>query len=95
MNITHKSPFVGSAAIKVVGLPKGITAQTKEFNKEQQQLTIRLTAAADPPLGEHKSLVCHATVTQNGEPMLHRMYGAQLRINKPLALNKSAAEKSP
>ncbi|MCG8583444.1 MAG: PPC domain-containing protein [Pirellulales bacterium] len=95
VNITNKAPFDGAASVQVVGLPKGVTAEAKEITKDTKQLLVRLTAAADSPVGEHKSLMCHATVTQNGEPILHRMYGASLRINKPLPPKNTAAKSKP
>ena len=98
VNITHKAPFEGAAKIQVVGLPKGISTEAREITKDTKQLTIPLKTAADAVAGEHKTLVCQATVTQHGEPILHRMYGAQLRVNKPLppkAANKTKPKPKP
>ena len=98
VNITHKAPFDGAAKIQVVGLPKGITADLKEITKDTKQLMIPLKTTTEAVAGEHKTLVCQATVTQQGEPILHRMYGAQLRVNKPLppkATNKPKPKPKP
>jgi hypothetical protein len=58
-------------------------------------LIIPLKTGADAVPGEHKTLVCQAIVTQHGEPILHRLAGAQLRVNKPLPpkANKKAPPK--
>jgi hypothetical protein len=93
VNITQKTPFDGPATIKVVGLPKGITAEAKDITKDSKQLLVQLTAAADAPVGSHKTIACQVTVTQHGEPILHCMYGGQLRVNKPLPPKKTGAAK--
>lgn len=95
VNITPKAPFDGAAKVEVVGLPKGVTSEPREITKDTKQLLVPIKVAADAPVGEHKTLVCRATVTKNGEPIVHRMFGAQLRINRPVVPKKTAAKPKP
>ena len=46
-----------------------------------------------PPASAGMTIACRVTVTQQGEPILHRMYGGELRVNRPLPPKKPGAAK--
>ncbi|MFW6125207.1 MAG: PPC domain-containing protein [Pirellulales bacterium] len=96
--IEHSTPFEGAAKVRVLGLPPKTTAPDLEITKETGELAIQVATAEDSPAGQHKNIFCQLVVTENGEPIVHRVGGTELRIDKPLPPKKdepAVAEKQP
>jgi hypothetical protein len=94
-NVENKSPFEGKAKVKLVGLPPGVTASPEEveITSADKTVTFSLTTTDKSPVGQHKSLLCIATVMKNGEPIIHNLArGGVLRIDAPAQGNTVAAK---
>jgi hypothetical protein len=54
-----------------------------------------VTSTDKAPVGQHKSLLCVATVTKDGEPIVHNLArGGVLRVDAPPAGDAAAAAKA-
>jgi hypothetical protein len=82
--VQHLAPFDGPAKVKLIGLPTKVTTTEMEITKDTKEFAFKLTTAADSPPGQHKNLFCELVVIKNGEPILHRLGGGELRIDKPI-----------
>jgi hypothetical protein len=89
--LDHNTPFEGIAKAELLGLPPGATAQALEFNKETKELAFDVKTTKDTPVGNHKSLFCRVTITQNGEPIVATVGTTELRVNVPPATPQVAA----
>jgi hypothetical protein len=49
----------------------------------------KIVTAAASPAGNHNSLFCRITVTENGEPVIHNIGTGKLRIDVPLPPKKN------
>jgi hypothetical protein len=67
-----------------LGLPAGVTAEPLKITKDASQLAFKVKTAKESPAGKHKSLLARATVIEQGEPVVHMLYGGELRIDVPL-----------
>lgn len=102
--IEQRRPFDGKAKIRLLGLPSGVTAEEREFTKDDKEIVFHLTANEKSPKGQHKTLFCGVDVPMNGDVVLHSIapQGA-LRIDpapakaeakpQPQAAAKPAAER--
>ncbi len=102
--IEQRRPFEGKAKIRLLGLPSGVTAEEREFTKDDKEIVFHLTANEKSPKGQHKTLFCGVDVPMNGDVVLHSIapQGA-LRIDpapakagakpQPQAAAKSATER--
>jgi hypothetical protein len=95
VKITQKTPFEGNVQCELVGVPTGVTVEPKEFNKDATELVIPVKAAADARVGRHQTLLVRATVTLNGEPILHTLGTGELRIDAPLPPKVAAPMPAP
>lgn len=74
--------FPGDAEVQIFGLPAHTTAPTLKLNKETGELGFQIQTTAKTPVGQHKSVFCTVTLTQNGEPIVHRVgMGGTLRVD--------------
>ncbi|NUQ63424.1 MAG: PPC domain-containing protein [Pirellulales bacterium] len=94
IEVAQNKPFDGPAKIELLGLPNEVTSEPKEITKETKQLTFPVKTTANSPPGQHKSLLCRAIVTAEGEPITHMIGGGELRIQKPLP-QKPAEQPKP
>jgi hypothetical protein len=94
IEIQQNKPFDGAAKIELLGLPNEVTSEPKEITKDTTQLIFPVKTTANSPPGQHKSLLCRAVVTANGEPITHMIGGGELRIQKPLP-QKPAEQPKP
>ncbi len=94
IEIAQNKPFEGPAKVELLGLPNEVTSEPKEISKETAQLAFPLKTTANSPPGQHKSLLCRAIVTRDGEPITHMLPGGELRIQKPLP-QKPAEQPKP
>jgi len=93
--VTTKTPFDGEASVKLVGLPHKAEASEMTLNKETEELIFKVTTDKESPVGKHKNIFCQLVVTQNGEPIAHRLGSTQLQIDKPLPPPKDKPKTQP
>ncbi len=98
--IEHRRPFEGKAKIRLLGMPHGVTAEEREFTKDDKEIVFRVTAGDKSPKGQHKTLFCAVDVPLNGDVVLHSIApkGA-LRVDpapaKPEAKTQQQAAAKP
>lgn len=95
VRVTKKKDFEGQATAELVGLPPGATATNITFAKDTAELVFPVKTAADAREGRHTTLLVKATVTANGEPILHTLGTGELRIDKPLPPKVAAPAPMP
>jgi hypothetical protein len=86
VNIEDKTPFDGKAKVRLVGLPPNVKAEPDEleFTAKDKTVTFNVTAKDRAPVGTHRSLLCVATITRDGEPIVHNLArGGALRVDEP------------
>jgi hypothetical protein len=83
--LDQNTPFEGNAKAELLGLPPGVSAEPIEFNKDTKEIAFELKTTKDTPVGNHKSLLCQVTITQNGEPIVGSVGNTELRVNEPPA----------
>jgi hypothetical protein len=76
--------FPGEAEVTLVGLPNKVTTDLKKITKDTTDLAFHIKTDKVSPAGNHTSLFCQVVVMQNGEPILHNLGSATLRIDVPL-----------
>jgi hypothetical protein len=86
VNVEDKTPFDGKAKVRLVGLPPNVKAEPEEleFTAKDKTVTFNVTAKDRAPVGTHRSLLCVATITRDGEPIVHNLArGGALRVDEP------------
>ena len=94
IRLDQKRPFPATGTARLMGLPaKTSLADDKplEFTPETTQLAFRVKIAPDARPGKFQTLVCQATVTIEGEPVVHTFRGGELRVDKPLVVKPAAS----
>jgi hypothetical protein len=82
VKIDQKTPFEGKAKIVLLGLPNKVTAEEKEFTKDDTEVKFDVQADKTSPAGRHAGLFCQVTIMQNGEPILQSIaQGGVLRVD--------------
>lgn len=82
VKLDQKTPFEGKAKIALLGLPNKVTAEEREFTKDDTEVKFEVQADKTSPAGRHAGLFCQVTVTQNGEPILQNIaQGGVLRVD--------------
>jgi hypothetical protein len=97
VNIEDKTPFDGKAKVRLVGLPPNVKAEPEEleFTAKDKTVTFSVTAKDRAPVGTHRSLLCVATITKDGEPIVHNLArGGALRVDEPAAAKGKPAAKN-
>lgn len=84
VGVTKNADFADEATVELLGLPAGVTAEPLKLTKDMPQLAFKVKTAKDSPAGKHKSVLARATVIEQGEPVVHMLYGGELRIDVPL-----------
>jgi hypothetical protein len=84
VTLNQAVPYEGTFQAELLGFPKGVTTETKEFNKDTTEIVFPLTVAADAPDGKHEGLFVRAVLSASGEEILHQWGGGKLTIHKPL-----------
>jgi hypothetical protein len=90
--VTKNKDFEGKAKLELVGLPNEATAEPVEIDKDTTELTFKVKTGKKSPAGRHKSIICRAVVTANGEPITHSLGPGELRIDTPLPAKANAAK---
>ena len=81
--IEQNKPFDGPATVELLGLPNEVTSQPQQITKDSTEIVFPIATTANSPPGLHKTLLCRAVVTSQGEPITHLLGGGELRIQKP------------
>ena len=81
--IEKNKPFDGPATVELLGLPNEVTSQVQQITKDSTEIVFPIATTANSPPGLHKTLLCRAVVTSQGEPITHLLGGGELRIQKP------------
>jgi hypothetical protein len=76
--------FPGEAQVTLLGLPNKVTTDVKTITKDTTDLVFHLKTDGASPAGNHTNLFCQVVVTEHGEPVLHNIGSATLRIDTPL-----------
>jgi hypothetical protein len=84
IKVTKQTDFEGPAQIELLGLPNEVTSELKEITKDSTELIFPVKTTANSPVGKHKTVICRATITANGEPIVHTLGTGELRIDEPL-----------
>ncbi len=84
VGVTKNADFAGEATVELLGLPAGVTAESLKLTKDTEQLAFKVKTSKDSPAGKHKSVLARATIVEQGEPVVHMLYGGELRIDVPL-----------
>jgi hypothetical protein len=84
--LEQKRPFEGKAKVELLGLPPNTSAEPKEITSADTEVVFDVQTGEKSPTGQHKSLFCAVTVTQDGEPVRQSIAGGGvLRIDAPSA----------
>jgi hypothetical protein len=82
VKLDQKTPFEGKAKIALMGLPNKVTAEEKEFTKDDTEVKFDVQADKTSPAGRHAGLFCQVTVMKEGEPILQSIApGGVLRVD--------------
>ncbi len=93
VKVTQNTPFEGAAKVELLGLPNKVTAEPVELTKDAQELVFKVSTDKVSPAGRHKTLLCRAVLTLNGESVTHNLGTGELRIDKPLPPKPNAPPK--
>ncbi|MFT5131248.1 MAG: hypothetical protein ACI8W8_004884, partial [Rhodothermales bacterium] len=81
--VQHKSPFVGDARVKLLGLPKGVTVVPPAplLAPDATEVAFTLAAATEALLGQVNGLTCEVTIPVTGQEITQRTGRGSLRID--------------
>lgn len=81
--VKHKTPFEGTARVKLLGLPKGVSVVggDPKLTRETQEATFELEATGEALLGQVSGLGCEVIVTVAGQEVTQRTGKGSLRID--------------
>lgn len=85
-SVKSKSTFDGSATVKLLGLPKGVTqiGETPRITKETTQVAFEIEATDDALLGPVGGVACEVVLQASGQEIHQRSGNATLRIDPKL-----------
>ena len=84
IKVTKRVDFEGAANVELLGLPNEVTTEPSEITKDTTELIFAVKTTANSPVGKHKTVICRAVITANGEPITHTLGTGELRIDEPL-----------
>jgi hypothetical protein len=83
LKLDVKQPFEGKAKLAVLSLPNGVTSEPVEISKDDKDIKVKIKAAPDAQVGQHKQLIAQFTLEKDGEPMVNTIAsGGILRVDK-------------
>ena len=87
--VQHKSPFEGTAAVKLLGLPKGVSViePLPTLTRETKEIAFEIKATSEALLGSVRGVSCEITVQTAGQEIRQRTGNGTLRID-PLIEDK-------
>lgn len=79
-------PFEGTAELKLVGLPAGVTcpADTQPMTPESTEVVFPIEIAADARPGNHKTLNVQAIIHSPGGDIVQTVGTGEVQVNQPL-----------
>ena len=82
----QKSPFEGTASVKLVGLPKGVNVvePLPVITKDSKDVAFEIEASDDALMGAVKGLACEVIVQAAGQEIHQRSGSGTLRIDPKL-----------
>ncbi len=98
VRVEKKRDFPGNATAALLGLPAKtslVDAKPIEFTQDTKDLVFKIKVAADARPGKFQTLVCRATLTIEGEPIVHTLGAGELRVDKPLPPKANAPKPAP
>ena len=95
VKVTANKPFEGEAAVEMVGLPFEATTEPLKLTKDTTELAFKVKTTSKSPVGRHKTVLCRATVTAHGEPIVHNLGPGELRIDAPLPARPKPVAAAP
>lgn len=82
--LTHAREYAGEHNVRLIGLPKGITAEPQPLAHGKEEIRFAVAVAEDATVGKHTSLGINVDINMGEESVLHRAGGGQLTVHKPL-----------
>jgi hypothetical protein len=81
--VTHKTPFEGSAPVRIVGLPKGVEVHEPlpTVTAATREIAFDIEGTDDALVGLTKDITCEVTVTQAGQEVRQRSGRGFLRVD--------------
>jgi len=81
--VKHKTPFEGSAPVRMVGLPKGVEVREPlpSVTRDTQEIAFDIEGTDDALIGLTKDITCEVTVTQSGQAVRQRSGRGFLRVD--------------
>ncbi len=82
-SVNHKSPFEGEARVKLLGLPKGVSAvePLPILTKDSKEIAFEIEATGEALLGRVSGLNCEVIVQAAGQEIRQRTGNGTLRID--------------
>jgi hypothetical protein len=84
IGVTKNKDFEGECKVELLGLPNEVTAAPIVITKDSTEMVFKVATTANSPAGKHKTLLCRAIMTANGEPITHMIGTGELQIDTPL-----------
>jgi hypothetical protein len=92
--LDQKIPFEGTAVVRLIGLPDGISAEPVEITKDSKSAVFEVVTTEKSPAGNHKNIACSVVITREGEPITHLIaQGSMLRVDGSRAKPAATAAK--
>ncbi|MFN5291770.1 MAG: hypothetical protein ACK5E4_16910, partial [Planctomycetia bacterium] len=83
--LTNNTPFEGDGKIELVGLPPKVVVKSMDFKNDTKEVVFKVEVDPASPVGNHKNIVCAATVHKSGEEVAHTLGRTEIRIDPPAA----------
>ena len=95
MDVEVTRQFEGTCEVELVGLPAGVTCEKPkaEVTNETEQIVFPVKIADNARVGQHKTLVARATITDPKGLIKQTQGTGILQIDQPIAAPVAASEK--
>lgn len=82
-SVQHKSPFEGSATVRLIGLPKGVVAIEPQprLTRDSKEIAFDIEATNEALLGSVRGISCEVSVKTAGQEIRQRTGNGTLRID--------------
>ncbi len=87
VNIEKTRDFAGTCEVELVGIPAGVTCEKpiQEVSNETEMLAFSVKVAPDAKVGQHKTLVAQARITDPNGLISQTQGTGTLQIDQPIA----------
>lgn len=93
--LTNNTPFEGDGKIELVGLPPKVVVKSMDFKNDTKEVVFKVEVDPASPVGNHKNIICAATVQKSGEEVAHTLGRTEIRIDPPAAPKVTANAPMP